>query len=219
LGPLRYPTFVLADSTNTPAFTSIETTTTLRTSPAYLHHNHNISLVSAFFTMAPSKYLSFAFLAILPFTYAQTYSSCNPLTQSGCTPNPGVNPAVFSTDFTQSSTLPAGWGKQNQGSVTYDSNGANFILAQQGDSPTFVSNDYILFGSMEVVMKAASGQGIVSSLILLSDDLDELDWVSLLSFKNSLSIWNSNSFFVGIHRRKQCSSTIQLLWQRRYHDL
>jgi hypothetical protein len=131
--------------------------------------------------MALSKYLSLALLASVPFTLAQTYTTCNPMKQTGCTPNPGIKPAIFSSDFTKSKTLPAGWGLENQGSVTYDGNGANFVLAKQGDSPTFVSNGYMLFGSMEVVMKAAPGQGIVSSLILLSDDLDELDWVSISS--------------------------------------
>jgi len=34
----------------------------------------------------------------------------------------------------------------------------------------------MLFGSLEVKMRAAGGQGIVSSVVLLSDDLDEIDW-------------------------------------------
>lgn len=43
-------------------------------------------------------------------------------------------------------------------------------------APTLNSNDYIFFGNIEVVMKAATGQGIVSSFVLESDDLDEVDW-------------------------------------------
>jgi hypothetical protein len=65
----------------------------------------------------------------------------------------------------------------NAGSVTYDGNGANLILAKQGDSPTLQSNFYFLFGSFEVKARASPGQGIVSSMVLLSDDLDEVDWV------------------------------------------
>lgn len=38
------------------------------------------------------------------------------------------------------------------------------------------SNWYFFFGSVEVVMKASDGQGIVSSFVLESDDLDEVDW-------------------------------------------
>jgi beta-glucanase (GH16 family) len=60
--------------------------------------------------------------------------------------------------------------------VTYDSNGANLILAKQGDSPILQTTGYIFFGQLEVTMRAAAGTGIVSSLVLLSDDLDEVDW-------------------------------------------
>jgi hypothetical protein len=35
-----------------------------------------------------------------------------------------------------------------------------------------------MFGYFEVVMRAANGTGIVSTAILESDDLDEIDWVS-----------------------------------------
>ncbi|KAK4635307.1 putative glycosidase crf1 [Fulvia fulva] len=38
------------------------------------------------------------------------------------------------------------------------------------------TNFYIFFGRVDVVMKAASGTGIVSSIVLESDDLDEIDW-------------------------------------------
>lgn len=38
------------------------------------------------------------------------------------------------------------------------------------------SNWYFFFGSVEVVMKASDGRGIVSSFVLESDDLDEVDW-------------------------------------------
>jgi beta-glucanase (GH16 family) len=93
-----------------------------------------------------------------------------------CAADPAISDAVTSIDFTTSKSLPSGWELVNQGSVTYDGNGANLILAKQGDSPILQTTGYILFGSLSVTMKAASGQGIVSSLVLLSDDLDELDW-------------------------------------------
>lgn len=35
---------------------------------------------------------------------------------------------------------------------------------------------YIMFGRVECVLKAAPGTGIVSSAVLQSDDLDEIDW-------------------------------------------
>lgn len=42
--------------------------------------------------------------------------------------------------------------------------------------PTLVSNFYIMWGKLEMTMKAAPGAGVISSLVLQSDDLDEIDW-------------------------------------------
>jgi beta-glucanase (GH16 family) len=50
------------------------------------------------------------------------------------------------------------------------------VLAKQGDNPTIQTDGYMFFGTFSVTMRAAGGQGIISSLILLSDDLDEVDW-------------------------------------------
>jgi beta-glucanase (GH16 family) len=35
---------------------------------------------------------------------------------------------------------------------------------------------YIMFGKVEISVKAAPGAGIVSSFVLQSDTLDEIDW-------------------------------------------
>jgi beta-glucanase (GH16 family) len=51
-----------------------------------------------------------------------------------------------------------------------------FTVAKQGDSPLITSNFYIMFGHVEFVIQAAPGTGIVSSAVLQSDDLDEIDW-------------------------------------------
>jgi hypothetical protein len=134
--------------------------------------------------MFSTKYLSLAFLAST-LVSAQTYTECNPL-KATCPANPGINSNIFFTDFSTTSALPAGWAKENQGAATYGPDGLTLSVAAQGDSPTLVSSGYILFGSMEVVMKAAPGQGIVSSLILLSDDLDELDWVRFKHYSDEL---------------------------------
>lgn len=63
-----------------------------------------------------------------------------------------------------------------QGNPTFDSNGANFAIAKSGDSPQLTSKFYIMFGRVEMSIKAAPGAGIVSSAVLQSDDLDEIDW-------------------------------------------
>lgn len=57
--------------------------------------------------------------------------------------------------------------------------GVSFTVAQGGDAPQLASLFYIMFGRVEVTMKAAPGAGIVSSLVLESDDLDEIDieWI------------------------------------------
>jgi beta-glucanase (GH16 family) len=60
--------------------------------------------------------------------------------------------------------------------VSYDSNGANFVIKTATDAPTMSSSKYIFFGKVTVVTQAAPGAGIVSSFILQSDDLDEIDW-------------------------------------------
>ena len=61
------------------------------------------------------------------------------------------------------------------GSPTYGSDGASFTVKQGGDAPQLTSVFYIMFGRVEITMKAAPGAGIVSSLVLQSDVLDEID--------------------------------------------
>ncbi|KND94658.1 putative glycosidase CRH1 [Tolypocladium ophioglossoides CBS 100239] len=62
------------------------------------------------------------------------------------------------------------------GSPSYSSgNGAAFTVARGGDAPQLNSLFYIMFGRVEITLKAAPGAGIVSSLVLESDDLDEID--------------------------------------------
>lgn len=61
------------------------------------------------------------------------------------------------------------------GNPTYGDDGASFTVAQGGDAPQLNSLFTIMFGRVEVTMKAAPGAGIVSSLVLESDVLDEID--------------------------------------------
>lgn len=104
-------------------------------------------------------------------TAAQTYTSCNPLTQGNCPADPALASAV-SIDFAKGASSQF----SSFGPITYGSNGASFSIAKSGDSPTITSNWYIMFGKVEAVIKAAPGTGIVSSCVLQSDDLDEIDW-------------------------------------------
>ncbi|KAI0911856.1 concanavalin A-like lectin/glucanase domain-containing protein [Ustulina deusta] len=101
---------------------------------------------------------------------AQTYTSCNPLTAT-CAPDPALGKTI-DIDFTRGgSDLFTSSG----GTPTYDSNGVSFTVAKSGDSPQLISLFYIMFGRVEITMKAAPGAGIVSSLVFESDCLDEID--------------------------------------------
>ena len=101
---------------------------------------------------------------------AQTYSNCNP-TQGTCAADTALGTSK-SYDFTKGAS--SDW--TATGAPTYNSNGASFTVAKSGDAPTITSKWYIMFGSYTVTMKAAPGTGIVSSIVLQSDDLDEIDW-------------------------------------------
>jgi hypothetical protein len=61
------------------------------------------------------------------------------------------------------------------GNPTYDSSGAHFTVAKAGDAPQLTSLFYIMFGKVSITMKSAPGAGIVSTLVLQSDTLDEID--------------------------------------------
>ncbi|KAF2133167.1 glycoside hydrolase family 16 protein [Dothidotthia symphoricarpi CBS 119687] len=107
-------------------------------------------------------------------TLAQTTTSCNP-TEKTCSADIGLSVSSYTHDFTADGADDLAW-NVTSGSVTYSSKGAAFTVSKSGDSPTIRSNWYIFFGRVSFVMKAASGTGIVSSAILQSDDLDEVDW-------------------------------------------
>jgi len=103
---------------------------------------------------------------------AQVSTNCQPLNTTNCPADPAFGMDynfVFNTSQSQWETTA--------GTVQYDSkNGAAFTIKQQGDSPTIRSKFYIFFGRVEVIMKSSPGTGIISSVMLLSDDLDEIDW-------------------------------------------
>ncbi|PYH75496.1 concanavalin A-like lectin/glucanase [Aspergillus uvarum CBS 121591] len=126
-----------------------------------------------YFTYAAAAALS----AVLPLAAAQTYTDCNPLEKT-CPADTALSSSTFSSDFTQGESSFAGW-TATANNVTFDENGAAFTINQRGQAPTIQTNFYFFFGRAEVVMKAASGTGIVSSIVLESDDLDEVDWEAL----------------------------------------
>lgn len=92
-----------------------------------------------------------------------------------CSPDTALGSSSFSSSWTSSSSLGDGW-TTTAGKVNFGADGALFTINGAGDAPTIQSDFYFFFGSLEVTMKAAPGVGIVSSIVLLSDTLDEVDW-------------------------------------------
>ncbi|KAI9781899.1 MAG: hypothetical protein M1816_002163 [Peltula sp. TS41687] len=103
--------------------------------------------------------------------HTQSFSNCNPLTSGGCSPDPALGRAV-SVDLTQGASDSF----TVQGNPTFDSNGASFTIGRAGDAPQINSKFYIMFGRLDITLKAAPGAGIVSSVVMQSDVLDEIDW-------------------------------------------
>ncbi|KAJ5676594.1 uncharacterized protein N7477_002227 [Penicillium maclennaniae] len=122
------------------------------------------------------KFAAAALAVAAPLASAQTYTSCNPLEKT-CPADAGSTESHLSFDFTQSGSLDQ-W-TTTAGTVNTGANGAEFTLAKRGDAPTIETDFYILFGEISVTMKAAPGQGVVSSIVFESDDLDEIDWEAL----------------------------------------
>lgn len=95
-------------------------------------------------------------------------------TDGGCTacdPDEALGMAV-DVDFTQGEVNSF---TSSGGTPTYGSDGVTFTIKQEGDAPQLNSGFYIMFGKIEITMKCASGTGIVSSVVLESDTLDEID--------------------------------------------
>ncbi|KAF2501691.1 concanavalin A-like lectin/glucanase [Lophium mytilinum] len=113
-------------------------------------------------------------LTLASSTLAQTSSPCNPTTNTTCSADSGLSASTYSIDFTSSSDNNT-W-TTTAGNVSYTSSGAEFKITKRGDSPTIQTSWYLFFGVIEVHLRAAPGTGIVSSVVLESDDLDEIDW-------------------------------------------
>ncbi|CAG9956784.1 unnamed protein product [Clonostachys rosea f. rosea IK726] len=116
----------------------------------------------------------FTAITLAGLSAAQTYTDCNP-TEKECPAAPALGNKQIDCDltagmcdgFTQLDTLT---------NVTYSEKGALFRIDNEDQAPTFASDKYIFFGHVEVEVQAAAGQGIVTAIVLLSADLDEIDW-------------------------------------------
>ena len=124
--------------------------------------------------MKLSVFHTLPLLSLFTTTFAQTFTDCDP-TKKTCPPNQGLGTSNYSIDFTNNMMSDNVW-NNTAGSINYGTDGAQFTIKQRGDAPTVKSRFYIFFGQVEVIMRAAKGVGVVSSIVLQSDDLDEVDW-------------------------------------------
>ena len=112
--------------------------------------------------------------AIAP-AVAQTTTDCDPLKRTNCP----VNLALGMTNLFNFTDKPIDtetvWNITN-GKIDAGNGGVAFSIQAKKQAPTIKSNFYFFFGSTSVVMRASKGNGIVSSIMLLSDDRDEIDW-------------------------------------------
>ncbi|KAK4124779.1 glycoside hydrolase family 16 protein [Parathielavia appendiculata] len=132
-----------------------------------------------------------AWSAFVGTAVAQVHTDCFPMNTT-CPPDPGFGMA-YSFNFNMTPNVNA-W-KTKVGPVTYHPDtGASFKITKMGDSPTIETKFYYFWGRTEVIMKAAKGTGVISSIMLLSDNLDEIDWEF---FGGNKTIAQSNYFGKG----------------------
>lgn len=125
--------------------------------------------------MHPLRASSIALFSLLSTSLAQTFTSCNPLEKDDCPDMQALGVSNYSIDFRKSMMSDEVW-NTTAGSVDFENPGAEFTINKRGDAPTVQTNFYIFFGQVEVIMKASLGQGVVSSIVMQSEDLDEVDW-------------------------------------------
>lgn len=104
---------------------------------------------------------------------AQTFSECNPVKGDKCKPDPALGSTItidFQSGESDWFTLAGGT------TLTYGDKGAVFTIEKEGQAPTITSKEYIFFGKVDAWIQASSGVGVVTSFVLQSDDLDEIDW-------------------------------------------
>jgi hypothetical protein len=112
--------------------------------------------------------------SLLAPAYGQTWTKCNPLERSDCPPDPALGGST-DADFTSGSSSDF----TAQSNPTFGPDGAELTVATTGQAPTLLSKWYVMFGRVDITMKIAPGNGIVSSFVMQSDDLDEIDieWI------------------------------------------
>ncbi|KAK6063381.1 cell wall glucanosyltransferase mwg1 [Seiridium cupressi] len=112
-------------------------------------------------------------LAASQLVSAQTYTSCNPMEKT-C-PDDAALGTTYEGDFTKGKVDL--FDEAIGTTLSFDDSlGAVFTINTETDAPTISANKYIFFGKIDITLRACTGQGVVTSFVLQSDDLDEIDW-------------------------------------------
>lgn len=108
---------------------------------------------------------------------SQTHTECDPTKRRDCKNPKALGSKKVDIDWTKGKKADDFFHEFAGTTLTYDNSlGAVYNIAKDTDAPTVGSNAYIFFGRVDVTLRAAAGKGIVTSVVLQSDDLDEIDW-------------------------------------------
>lgn len=139
--------------------------------------------------------------------FAQTTTDCNPLNTT-CPDDAALGTTFSQTYNATIKEFDLNYWNITAGTdlITFGNDGAELPITSSKESITVKSNFYIMWGVAEIVFKAAKGTGIISTMILLSDDLDEIDW----EIKGGNSTTVSNNYY-GWGNTSQFNSEYPLL--------
>jgi beta-glucanase (GH16 family) len=113
-------------------------------------------------------------VALATLVAGQTFTACDP-TKKTCPADKAIGSEIIKVDFRNGASDAFHIADGTTLQYSKD-NGAAFSIANENQAPTITSKGYIFFGKVDVVVKASLGVGIVTSVTLQSDDLDEIDW-------------------------------------------
>lgn len=122
-----------------------------------------------------SKVLSTAAVALAASSVvsAQTFTDCNPM-EKDCKPDPAFGNTKVDCDLTKGPCKP--FYELDGTQLEYTDKGAVFKIEKESNAPTIATHNYMFFGRLEVELNPAPGKGVVTSVVLQSDVLDEIDW-------------------------------------------
>lgn len=102
-----------------------------------------------------------------------------------------------SIDDLESFFIVDGGVKYNPKVMSFDGDtGSQMTIYEEQNAPTLTSTPYLFFGKVEVELQAAPGRGIVTSIVLQSDALDEIDWEFVGADQNHVQ---TNFYALGVN--------------------